>query len=392
VIDLNGLSLLPGLVDLHVHFREPGYEYKETIKGGYDAARAGGFTTVCTMPNLNPAPDSPENLEVQLKAIRECGTDVEIRPYACITVRRKGSECVDFESILDYAESKGVVIAGFSDDGSGIQQSEPMLQALKESSRLGFTIAAHCEVNSLLKGGYIHDGEYARTHGHKGICSESEWGEVKRDIELAEHTGGNLHICHVSTKESVDLVREAKKRGVKVTCETGPHYLAFCDTEILEDGRFKMNPPIRSSEDRDALIEGVADGTIDAIATDHAPHSSEEKSKGLAGSAMGVVGLETAFSAVYTYMVKRGHINMHQLIKSMSLNPRRILGMTDKYDGRIMPGNVADFTIVNLDAAFTVDPSAFQGQGRATPFEGVRLYGQVVATIKAPYDKVHSAK
>lgn len=301
VIDADGLTVIPGLVDVHVHLREPGFSYKETIAAGTAAAAAGGFTTVCPMPNLNPAPDSPENLERQLEIIRR-DAKIETIPYATITRSRLGAELVDYEALAPF-------VAGFSDDGSGVQDEEVMREAMREIAKTGKILAAHCEVNSLLRGGYIHDGEYARANGHRGICSESEWGEIERDIRLAGETGCRLHICHISTAESVDLIRRAKERGVRVTCETAPHYLAFCDEDMREEGRFKMNPPIRSRRDMEALREGAADGTIDVIATDHAPHSAEEKSKGLEKSAMGVVGLETSLAAVYTHMVKPGHIS-----------------------------------------------------------------------------------
>ncbi|MCM1429212.1 MAG: dihydroorotase [Clostridium sp.] len=377
-IDLMGLSVLPGLVDMHVHFREPGYEYKETIAGGAAAAIAGGFTTVCPMPNLNPSPDSEEHLDQEIEAILKLRGKIDIRPYGCITLGRKGKECVDFKKLQTYSAKKGIQLAGFSDDGSGIQEEAPMRRALEASAREGFLVAAHCEVNDLLRGGYIHDGEWCRSHYHKGICSESEWKEVERDIKIAEETGGHLHICHVSTKESVELIREAKKRGVHVSCETGPHYLVFSDEDIKDEGRFKMNPPLRTPEDRRALIEGIIDGTIDAIATDHAPHSLEEKSRGLSESAMGVVGLETSFPAVYTFMVKEGHIDMYRLIEIMSLTPRKLLGMIGAENGAMRVGNRAELTIVDLQSYQRIDPAKFSGKGRSTPFEGLILHGKVV--------------
>lgn len=336
VIDATGKYLVPGLVDMHVHFREPGYSYKETIKDGSAAAAAGGFTTVCTMPNLNPAPDSPDNLRRQLDIINRDAI-VNVIPYATITRKRMGHELVDYATLAPY-------VAGFSDDGTGVQDEEVMRAAMKGIAPTGKILAAHCEVEALLNRGYIHDGEYARAHGHRGICSESEWKEIERDIILAEETHCRLHVCHISTKESVELIRRAKERGVLVTCETGPHYLTFCDEDLQEEGRFKMNPPIRSRADRDALRQGIIDGTIDAIATDHAPHSAEEKGKGLEKSAMGVVGLETAFAAVYTTMVKTGLISMERLVEIMSVNPRKILGLPCS-DG-IKAGNPADITIL----------------------------------------------
>ncbi len=371
VIDATGKYLVPGLVDMHVHFREPGYSYKETINDGSAAAAAGGFTTVCTMPNLNPAPDSPDNLRRQLDIINRDAI-VNVIPYATITRKRMGHELVDYATLAPY-------VAGFSDDGTGVQDEEVMRAAMKGIAPTGKILAAHCEVEALLNRGYIHDGEYARAHGHRGICSESEWKEIERDIILAEETHCRLHVCHISTKESVELIRRAKERGVLVTCETGPHYLTFCDEDLQEEGRFKMNPPIRSRADRDALRQGIIDGTIDAIATDHAPHSAEEKGKGLEKSAMGVVGLETAFAAVYTTMVKTGLISMERLVEIMSVNPRKILGLPCS-DG-IKAGNPADITILDTETEQIVDPATFRTKGRATPYAGMLLQGSIAALL-----------
>lgn len=371
VIDATGKYLVPGLVDMHVHFREPGYSYKETIKDGSAAAAAGGFTTVCTMPNLNPAPDSPDNLRRQLDIINRDAI-VNVIPYATITRKRMGHELVDYATLAPY-------VAGFSDDGTGVQDEEVMRAAMKGIAPTGKILAAHCEVEALLNRGYIHDGEYARAHEHRGICSESEWKEIERDIILAEETHCRLHVCHISTKESVELIRRAKERGVLVTCETGPHYLTFCDEDLQEEGRFKMNPPIRSRADRDALRQGIIDGTIDAIATDHAPHSAEEKGKGLEKSAMGVVGLETAFAAVYTTMVKTGLISMERLVEIMSVNPRKILGLPCS-DG-IKAGNPADITILDTETEQIVDPATFRTKGRATPYAGMLLQGSIAALL-----------
>jgi dihydroorotase len=321
------------------------------------------------MPNLNPAPDSPENLERQLEIIRR-DAKIETIPYATITRSRLGAELVDYEALAPF-------VAGFSDDGSGVQDEEVMRKAMRQIAKTGKILAAHCEVNSLLRGGYIHDGEYARAHGHRGICSESEWGEIERDIRLAEETGCRLHICHISTAESVDLICRAKERGVRVTCETAPHYLAFCDEDMREEGRFKMNPPIRSRRDMEALREGAADGTIDVIATDHAPHSAEEKSKGLEKSAMGVVGLETSLAAVYTHMVKLGHISFPRMLEMMALEPRKLFG----FRGGILPGNRADLAIVDFDRVVKVDSTSFLSKGKSTPFDGTTLFGKVMMTI-----------
>ena len=355
-------TILPGFCDVHVHFREPGFLYKETIKTGCKAAVRGGYTAVCTMPNLNPVPDSRENLKIQLAAI-EKDASIAVIPYGAITVGEKGEEMADLEGMAKN-------VAGFSDDGRGVQDVEMMKKAMIEAKRLDKVIAAHCEDNSLLRGGYIHDGEYAKIHGHRGICSESEWGPILRDLKLVEEIGCKYHVCHISTKESVQLIREAKARGVDVTCETAPHYLMLTDTDLQEDGKFKMNPPIRSKADRDALIEGVIDGTIDMIATDHAPHSAGEKGKGLEKSAFGVVGLETAFAAMYTTMVKTGKITLEKLVELMCVNPRKRFGIKED------PG----YTVWALDEEFTVDPSEFHTMGRATPMEGMKLFGRCAAT------------
>ena len=364
---------IPGLVDMHVHFREPGFPYKETIRSGSEAAAAGGFTAVCTMPNLNPVPDSPESLLLQQRII-DSDALIKVIPFASITMGRKGDELVNYRLLAPY-------VAGFSDDGSGVQDEEVMRRAMAAIAPTGKILAAHCEVESLLNGGYVHDSALMRGRGHKGISSESEWKEIERDIRLAEETGCRLHICHISTKEGVELVREGKRRGVKVTAETAPHYLAFCDEDVQEDGRFKMNPPLRSAADREALCHGVADGTIDVIATDHAPHSAEEKARGLKGSAMGVVGLETAFAAVYSVMVKPGRMSMARLIEAMSLKPRQILGL---------PFDEGDYFIADLEEEFTVDPVAFHTLGSVTPFAGMKLYGVVKETYfngKKVYEK-----
>lgn len=379
VIDADGNLLLHGFVDLHVHFREPGYEYKETILSGSQAAAAGGFTTVCTMPNLNPAPDTFDHLREQLNIIKS-DADIEVIPYATITLNRKGKECVDFRDILSSGIKYGSPIAGFSDDGNGVQDEDVMRRALESSAKEDFMIAAHCEVNSLLRGGYIHDGEWCKVHRHDGICSESEWKEVERDIKLAEETGGRLHICHVSTKESVELVRKAKERGVRVTCETGPHYLVFSDKDMQEDGRFKMNPPLRSEEDRQALRRGIADGTIDAIATDHAPHSADEKSRGLAKSAMGIVGLETAFPAVYTYCVKEGLITLEEAVERMTVIPQKILGRESST--KLRRGDIADLVLIDTETEFKVNPEKFLSKGKSTPFAGKKLFGRPMMTMK----------
>lgn len=370
IVDLEGLHLLPGLVDVHVHLREPGFSKKETIATGTAAAAHGGYTTVCSMPNLNPAPDAVSTLGEQLSIIRRDAV-VRVVPYGCITMGQRGKgELADFGAMA-------ADVAGFSDDGRGVQSAELMEEAMRRAAQVGRPIVAHCEVDELLKGGYIHDGVYCRAHGHKGICSESEWAQVARDIELAEKTGCQYHVCHVSTKESVELIRQAKARGVKVSCETAPHYLLLCDEDMQEDGRFKMNPPLRSREDQAALIAGVQDGTIEVIATDHAPHTADEKSRGLAGSAMGVVGLECAFALMYKYMVLPGQISLGHLVRLMSDNPRRLFG----FGGGLEQGAPADFAAFDLKAAYTIDPGDFLSMGCATPFARWKVQGRTMLTV-----------
>ncbi len=354
--------VFPGFCDVHVHFREPGFSYKETMLTGSAAAARGGYTDVCTMPNLNPVPDSVAHLEQQLALIPPHG--VGIHPYGSITVGQRGEVLADLRGMAPRC-------IAFSDDGRGVQSESLMRQAMEEAKRLGKIIVAHCEDNSLLHGGYIHAGAYAAAHGHRGICSESEWGPIARDLKLAEETGCAYHVCHISCKESVALIREAKARGVDVTCETAPHYLTMDDSDLQEDGRFKMNPPLRSAADREALVEGLVDGTIDCIATDHAPHSVEEKAKGLEHSAFGVVGLETAFPAVYTHLVRPGILSLEQAVRCLTENPRRRFG--------IPTGD--SFTVWELNTAYTVNPDEFHTLGRATPYAGQTLFGRCVLTV-----------
>ena len=370
VVDARGLLVTKGFTDLHVHLREPGFTSKETILTGTRAAARGGFTTVCAMPNLNPVPDCPENLGKELEIIRRDAL-VEVLPYASITKGRKGRELVDFAALQDRC-------VAFSDDGSGVQDGEVMLAAMKEAARLGCIIAAHCEDESLLDGGYIHKGRYCLEHGHRGICSESEWKQIERDLSICEQTGCRYHVCHVSTAESVALIREAKARGVRVSCETAPHYLLLCEDDIQEDGRFKMNPPLRTAEDRDALVEALRDGTIDAIATDHAPHTAEEKSKGLKGSAMGITGLETAFPVLYTGLVRSGKISLERLLEAMSAGPRRIF----RLDNPLNEEEPADFTIIDLNEKYRIDSREFLSMGHSTPFDGTEVCGRIIMTIK----------
>jgi len=356
----NDCFIFPGFSDVHVHLREPGFSYKETIACGTAAAANGGYTSVCTMPNLDPVPDSRENLEKQLEIIKR-DAKIKVYPYGAVTIGENGQEISDMEGM-----AKDVI--AFSDDGKGIQDAGIMREAMQRARALGKIIAAHCEVNELLRGGYIHDGRYAKAHGHKGICSESEYVQIERDVTLASETGCKYHVCHVSTKESVEIIRNAKKSGVDVTCETAPHYLVMCEDDLKEDGRFKMNPPLRSEKDKNALLEGIIDGTIDMIATDHAPHSKEEKSKGLAGSAMGIVGLETAFAILYTGLVRKNIINLEKLSDLMSVAPRRRFGI---------PGGYAngDYTVFALGEKYTINPEKFLSKGRATPFENKEVFG-----------------
>ena len=370
VIDASGLTVVPAFADIHVHFREPGFTAKETISTGSAAAAHGGYTVVCAMPNLDPVPDSPETLAVEQAAIDRDAV-ISVLPYCSITKGRKGLELVDFNAL------KGSCVA-FSDDGSGVQGEAMMRSAMEAAAREDVIIAAHCEDDSLLRGGYIHDGRYCAQHGHKGICSESEWGQIARDLKLCEETGCRYHVCHISTKESVALIRRAKARGVNVTCETGPHYLVLCEDDLQEDGRFKMNPPLRSAEDRDALVEGLLDGTIDAIATDHAPHTAEEKSHGLAGSAMGIVGLETSFPVLYTALVRTGKMSLERLVEAMSEAPRRIF----RIGGALEPGMPADIAIIDLEKEYIIDSRNFLSKGKATPFEGWTVRGEVLMTLK----------
>ena len=363
VFNSSKYAVFPGFCDVHVHFREPGFSYKETMHSGSLASARGGYTAVCTMPNLNPVPDSVENLNQQLKLI-EAGACIHVYPYGAITVGEKG------EMLADLAAMAPNVI-GFSDDGRGVQSDDMMRSAMLEAKKLNKMIVAHCEVNELLRGGYIHDGAYAAAHGHRGICSESEWAQIARDLQLVKETGVKYHVCHISTKESVDIIRKAKAQGIDVTCETGPHYLVMDDSMLQEDGRFKMNPPLRSAEDREALVQGIQDGTIDMIATDHAPHSAEEKVKGLEKSAFGVVGIETAFPICYTYLVKTGIITMEKLMELLVINPRKRFN--------IPLGN--DFSIWDLEASYTVDPADFLSMGKATPFAGWTVQGKCMATV-----------
>lgn len=364
--------IFPGFCDVHVHLRQPGFSYKETIKSGTQASAHGGYTTVFSMPNLKPVPDSAEHLKEQLDIIKKDAV-INVLPYGAITVGQNGEELSDMEGM-----AKDVI--AFSDDGRGVQSEEMMKEAMLRAKALGKIIVAHCEDNSLLHGGYIHDGVYASKHSHRGICSESEWGPIKRDLELCRQTGCAYHVCHISCKESVELIRQAKAQGVNVTCETGPHYLILTDEDLKEDGRFKMNPPLRSKEDRQALIEGVLDGTIDMIATDHAPHSQEEKSRGLEKSAFGIVGIETAFQLLYTHLVKKNIISLEKLIELLAVNPRKRFGL--EYDN--------SFTVWDLDKKTVINPSDFLSMGKATPFEGEEVFGECELTVcngKTAYKK-----
>ena len=369
IFDFNNLYILPGLIVVHTHLREPGFLYKETIETGTMAGARGGYTSICTMPNLNPTPDCMENLKLQLDAIKDKAI-INVYPYGTITKGEQGEELSKIDEIKDK-------VIAFSDDGKGIQTEEMMLQAMKKVKKVNKLIAAHCEDNSLLNGGYIHAGEYAKMNNHKGICSESEWGPIKRDIDLVRKTGCKYHICHISTKESVELIRKAKAEGLPVTCETAPHYLCLDDMDLLEEGRFKMNPPIRSKADREALIKGLQDGTIDMIATDHAPHSKEEKSKGLEGSLMGVVGLEVAFPVLYTNLVKTNIITLEKLVELMNTNPRKIFNIGTE----IAVGQKADLTVMDLNENYNIYSKKFASMGKSTPFDGMNVFGKCKMTM-----------
>ena len=355
--------IFPGFCDVHVHLREPGFSYKETIETGTKAAAHGGYTTICPMPNLNPVPDNYEHLKEELDLI-EKEAHIEVLPYGSCTVNEEGKEIASLKEMAPY-------VCAFSDDGKGIQEETMMEEVMLKAKELGKIVAAHCEVNELLKGGYIHDGEYARKHGHKGICSESEWKEIERDVKLAKKTGCAYHVCHISTKESVEIIRQAKKDGVDVTCETAPHYLILNENDLQESGDFKMNPPLRSKEDQEALIKGIQDGTIDMIATDHAPHSEEEKAKGLEKSAMGIVGLETAFPLLYTGLVKTGIISLEKLIELLNDNPRRRFGLKQE----------DSWCLWDLKDRYIIDEKDFLSKGKASPFKGMEVYGRCLKTV-----------
>ena len=369
VFDAEGCVVTYGLADVHVHLREPGYSAKETITTGTRAAARGGVTTVCSMPNLQPAPDAPETIAIEQQMIDEQAV-IEVLPFATISSHRAGRELADIEALRSLS-------VGYSDDGNGIQTEPLMREAMKRIAAVDGIIAAHCEDDSLLHAGYIHDGEYARTHGHKGICSESEWGPIKRDVELAEQEKCRYHVCHISTKESVAIIREAKQKCAHISCETAPHYLVLCDADLKEEGRFKMNPPLRAAEDKAALIEGIKDGTIEVIATDHAPHTAEEKSRGLKGSMMGIVGIETSFAICYTHLVRKGVITIEKLIQLMSENPRRIF----RLGGAMQVGERADIAVFDIRKPYTIDTNEFLSMGKATPFEGEEVYGRCMLTL-----------
>ncbi len=364
-IEKDGYIIMPSFCDVHVHLREPGFSYKETIYSGTMASASGGYTIVCSMPNLNPVPDSLENLKEQLNLISKSAV-IDVLPYGAITKGQKGEELSDMEDLAPY-------VCAFSDDGRGVQNSEMMERAMLKAKSLNKMIVAHCEDNSLLKGGYIHDGEYAKAHNHRGICSESEYLQIARDIELVKKTGCAYHVCHISTKESVDIIRKAKKEGVNITCETAPHYLVLTDMDLKEDGKFKMNPPLRSEQDRKALIEGIKDGTIDMIATDHAPHSQEEKSKGLEKSAFGITGIETAFPILYTHLVKRGILTIEELIMKLAVNPRKRFNLAI---------NKNDYSIFEIATGYVIESEKLISKGKSTPFDGEKVFGRCVRTVK----------
>lgn len=361
VFNSDKYTILPGFCDVHVHLREPGFSYKETILTGTMAGLKGGYTALCSMPNLNPVPDCPKNLQIQLDIIKK-DAKIAVYPYGSITMAQAGEKLSDMDGL-----AKDVI--AFSDDGRGVQSTEVMRNAMQKAKSLGKMIVAHCEDNTLLFDGYIHDGQYAKTHGHRGICSKSEWKQIERDLKLVEETGCAYHVCHISTKESVEIIRQAKKSGIDVTCETAPHYLVLDENDVKEDGRFKMNPPLRSPQDRIALIEGICDGTIDMIATDHAPHSDEEKSRGLQKSAFGIVGLETAFPVLYTYLVRKKIITLNKLLELLTINPRTRFGIP-----------FSGYSVWDLEQSYTIDSREFISKGKATPFDGIKVYGKNLFT------------
>ena len=369
VYNFKNCIVVPGLADVHVHLREPGFSYKETVASGTRAAARSGYAALCAMPNLSPVPEDAATLAQELDIIRRDAV-IDVLPYGAITRGQKGEQLADMSAMSPY-------VCGFSDDGRGVQSRELMRAAMLEAKRLGRPIAAHCEDNSLLRGGYIHDGEYAKAHGHRGICSESEWGPIARDIELLRETGCAYHVCHISTAESAALIRSAKREGLDITCETAPHYLLLSDSDLQEDGRFKMNPPLRSERDRLALIEALRDGTIDILATDHAPHSAEEKSRGLAGSAFGITGLETAFPLLWTGLVEPGIISRERLVELMSTAPARRFGI----ESGIEPGGPATFAVIETETTYRIDPERFASKGRATPFAGREVRGRCVLNV-----------
>lgn len=369
LFDLNNFYIFPGFIDVHVHLREPGFFYKETIKSGTEASARGGYTSVCPMPNLNPTPDTLEHLQVQLDLINETGC-INVHPLGTITKGEQGKELSNFEEMLPF-------VVGYSDDGRGVQSDDMMEEAMKKAKELNTIIVAHCEDNSLLFKGYIHDGEYAKLNNHRGICSESEWKQVERDLKLVEKIGCKYHVCHISSKETVEVIRQAKARGVNVTCETAPHYLILNDMDLQEHGRFKMNPPIRGEEDRQALIQGILDNTIDMIATDHAPHSEEEKSRGLELSAFGIVGIETAFPLLYTHLVKKDVITMDKLIELLHTNPMKRFNIGQN----LKENETANFTVFDLNSKYKIDPKDFLSQGKSTPFNDFEVYGECVMTF-----------
>lgn len=372
VYDLAGKLVSPGLIDVHVHLREPGYERKETIETGTKAAARGGYTTIAAMANTIPVPDSMESV-TYIEGLLQQSAQVRVFPYAAITLGERGQEIVDVEALSETS------ILGFSDDGRGIQEAGVMYQAMQRAKAVNKPIVAHCEDDSLLFGGYLHDGEYAKANGHRGILSVSESAQIARDIMLAQATGVHYHICHISTKESVELVRFAKAQGINVTAEVSPHHLILCDTDIVnDDPNFKMNPPLRADADRIACVQGLLDGTIDVIATDHAPHHEDEKAWGIETAPFGIVGLETAFPLMYTKFVKTGKMTLKQLIDCMSTKPANIFNLPY---GTLEVGAAADITIIDLDKEMEIDSSQFLSKGKNTPFNGYNVTGWPVMTL-----------
>ncbi|HLS66663.1 MAG TPA: dihydroorotase [Pseudogracilibacillus sp.] len=372
IIDCGGNVVLPGFIDVHIHLREPGGEAKETIKTGTEAAARGGFTTVCAMPNTNPVPDNEETVRDILQRIEKDAV-IRVLPYAAITKGLQGKERTNITEL-----SKLGVFA-FTDDGVGIQTAGQMYEAMVEAAKNDMTIVAHCEDNSILYGGAVHEGDVSKRLDMPGILNACEAVHIARDVLLAEAANCHYHVCHVSTKESVRVIRDAKRAGIRVTAEVTPHHLLLTEDDITEDdANYKMNPPLRAKEDRDALIAGLLDGTIDFIATDHAPHTEVEKEAGILRAPFGIVGLETAFPLMYTHFVKTGKMTFRQLVDYFTKKPAEVFGLPY---GMLQVGSIADLTVVDLENEMTIDKTTFYSKGKNTPFDGWNVYGNPLLTI-----------